>query len=1089
MLSVLRPDPQSLASFLQRAMDDKPAFSNAAIVFPCTDPDSTAEVREYWPVHTLPPSGPHEHGVSIDAPIDAISYSALNERARRCANRIESQLDGLRGKRDTSIDDCSAVSQPIVAIAIPEGPALPTAVLALHMIQMRHYKSNSTSSLSKVPILLPIDPDEPLHRLRQILEDARPDCMVCATDRDILKMNEAVSAVSELSTIALNINDLLEDGAEDDDKVDINSVYPWPPSEHPEGKQQVVSHICFTSGTSGRPKGCTSSLPSLFSYLDAKNKAHGVDSDSVVFLASSISFDPCFSDILATLAVGATLAIAPRNRLYNDFASCLAQTKATHVLCTPTLWSTVSAGPSDFANLKVIALGGERIPKRIVKRWARKSDVTTKELRLLATYGTTEACVYQTCGEVVFVENNHEASLGQDVGLPLAGNIVRICHVSEGETCSEALLNDVAGTGPSNGVGEVVLAGSQLDCISGYWGQPDLTKGVFVECSEKSNDGAKRMHYRTGDLGYLGENGHLNILGRIAGEDGMVKINGVRIELGEVESAIIDDIPEERDTELNFQETFGIEEKPSLVVQCAVSASSFTSDEVANRISLTAYCVLSEQCLVELGIYEWPGAQADETVGLILAPGSTLHTLLRIRSASKVRKGCVPSNFVLIPKVPLGKTGKCDRKSLPKVESCLPIGFRGSNLCDEGIDSSKALQTYGKSGAVVSKAVAEALNLPPSTEKSLAPGSNFAALGGDSLAATRVVRSLYASHHSVFNARRLGGKYGTLEGAFSVKHLLSANTLGTYVDWLDSNGVCGAPSTADAVDGNEDFKDPEKPIDPDGDDVTLSADEKEKRILYEALIDSTIRGHISISLHLLDVGADPNYLPKGKKAQRMGKLADKRDRKSIFQSSPLHIACVKGSDALVLALVRGGARTKVPDAAGGLPLLLNCSSKDGAESSNEEDERRLRIARLLLEYADVPLSAKDATRQTVLHAGARSGHPKLLRYLMSSWTKAGDEGKIHIYPDGIKGGRYDWQDRWFRTPVHWAVLNGNVEALGILLEGGCSPNPCQPKASVVNRKTSAAVESPLEICERIHGDSEKGVAVRKLLENKMESKI
>ena len=561
----------------------------------------------------------------------------------------------------------------------------------------------------------------------------------------------------------------------------------------------------------------------------------------------------------------------------------------------------------------------------------------------------------------------------------------------------------------------------------------------------------------------------------------MVKINGVRIELGEVESAIVDDVPEEGDIDSNFQEAFCIEEQPSLVVQCAVLASSPTSDEVADRISLTAYCVLSEQCLVELGIYEWPGAQADEMVGLILAPGSTLHTLLRIRSASRVCKGCVPSNFVLIPKVPLGKTGKCDRKSLPKVESCLPIDFRSSNLCDEGIDSSKSLQTYGKSGAVVSKAVAEALNLPPSTESSLAPGSNFAALGGDSLAATRVVRSLYASHHSVFNARRLGGIYGTLEGAFSVKHLLSANTLGAYVEWLDSNGVCGG-STTDAVDGDNDIKESEKPIDPDRDDVTLSADEKEKHILYEALIDSTIRGHTSISLHLLDVGADPNYLPKGKKAQRMGKLADKRDRKSIFQSSPLHIACVKGSDALVLALVRGGARTKVPDAAGG-----SCSSKDGAESSNEEDERRLRIARLLLEYADVPLSAKDATRQTVLHAGARSGHPKLLHYLMSSWTKAGDEGKIHIYPEGIKGGRYDWQDRWFRTPVHWAVLNGNVEALEILLKGGCSPNPCQPKASIVNRKTSAAVESPMEICERIYGDSEKGMAIRKLLEDKMES--
>ena len=1053
-------------------MEDKPP-SKAAIILPLLDPNSDLEGREYWPAYAFSPNGPHVHerDEGGGASINAVSYHSLAAMARRCAKRLEALLDEFCAKKPPD----GGTPQPIVGLAIPEGPLLPVTALAVHMIQMRHYSSNIISSLDKVPILLPIDPDEPLHRLRQILEDSKPDCVVCATDGDVDKMSEAISAVSGLSTTTLIISELLEDSGDDD----LHSVYPWPPI-NPLPKQQVVSHICFTSGTSGRPKGCTSSLPSLLSYIDAKNCAHGIVSDSVVFLASSISFDPCFSDILATFAAGATLAIAPRTRIYNEFASCLAQTKTTHALCTPTLWSTVAVGPSDLPDLEVVALGGERIPKQIVKRWARHNENSKSMPRLLATYGTTEACVYQTCGEVFFAENNSDAppavsEVGQDVGMALLGNVVRICSVSGDDRPeeSEMRLHDVAGVGPSNGVGEVVLAGSQLDGLSGYWKRPDLTKRVFVDCHEQLDDISSQMHYRTGDLGYLGANGRLHILGRISGEDGMVKINGTRVELGEVESAVIDDIAEENLIDPELQKELCIQVAPAFVRQCAVSASSITSG-VAERINLTAYCVLSEKCLGELGIHEWPSASVDETAGLILTPGSALHTLLRIRTASRVRKGCVPSNFVLIPKVPLGKTGKCDRKSLPKVGICLPFDSKGSSTCDGGLGPSEPLRSHGKSGVAVSKADAESLNLPPSTESCLSLDSNFAALGGDSLAATRVVRSLYASHNLISNARHLGGKFGALDGAFSVKHLLSARTLGAYVDWLDTNGLCGSTADATNSETDEDRTSKKRPMQSEEEGVTVSAEEEEARMMYEALVNSTMQGHIAVSIHLLGAGANPNYSPKGKKVQRMGKLADKRDKKSIFQSSPLHLACIKGYDNLVAALIKSGARTKVPDAAGGLPLLLNVSSKDGIQSSDDEDERRLRIARLLLEYSDVPLSAKDASRQTVLHAAARSGHPKLLRYLMSSWTKAGDEGKIHIYPAGIKGGRYDWQDRWFRTPVHWAVLNGNVEALAILLEGGCSPNPCRPKASVVSKKTSAALESPIEICERIHGDTEKG---------------
>ena len=67
------------------------------------------------------------------------------------------------------------------------------------------------------------------------------------------------------------------------------------------------------------------------------------------------------------------------------------------------------------------------------------------------------------------------------------------------------------------------------------------------------------------------------------------------------------------------------------------------------------------------------------------------------------------------------------------------------------------------------------------------------------------------------------------------------------------------------------------------------------------------------------------------------------------------------------------------------------------------------------------------------------------------------------------------------TPVHWAVLNSRPKALKILLDEGCCATPMKPKS---NNRSSAAVESPLEICDRLYGSEpkdEKGVEMRQLL--------
>jgi ankyrin repeat protein len=135
--------------------------------------------------------------------------------------------------------------------------------------------------------------------------------------------------------------------------------------------------------------------------------------------------------------------------------------------------------------------------------------------------------------------------------------------------------------------------------------------------------------------------------------------------------------------------------------------------------------------------------------------------------------------------------------------------------------------------------------------------------------------------------------------------------------------------------------------------------------------------------------------------------------------------------------------------------------------------------------AGTPIAIKDGNKQTILHSAARSGHIKLLRFIMSEWRKASDAPNgIKFKSHGNSGSIFDWTDRWFRTPVHWAILNQRITALRVLLEGGCSASPPRPKLGVSKRSTSVIIETPIEMSQRLYGETDEiGKEVITLLEN------
>lgn len=361
------------------------------------------------------------------------------------------------------------LSGGVLAVAIDDGPYLALAELAAWRRGM---------------VIVPLDPHDPVARLRAVAAEAGASCIVTKDWGDAKKLAE--------------LGEVLDLSAE----VPLAGTEEAPPAADAPPEPEAVAYMWFTSGSTGQPKGVLVSHRAFHNWCLVKNGPHGITADSVVLIASASTFDPSIGDIFATWAVGGQVAVAPRMLFFASLGWVINQLGVTHMTCTPSLWQSLEAGASlpDFTTLCV---GGERSPQPLIEQWAPR-------LVLLNTYGTTECTVWQTLRRM---GPSDKATL---VGKPLEGNTVRIL-----ERGAVAVLGE-------GEVGEVVQGGVQVGI--GYHQRPALTAERFV-----SLPGLEGRWYRTGDGGRI-VSGELEILGRF---DSQVKIRGMRVELGDIEAGVV----------------------------------------------------------------------------------------------------------------------------------------------------------------------------------------------------------------------------------------------------------------------------------------------------------------------------------------------------------------------------------------------------------------------------------------------------------------------------------------------------------------------------------------------------------------------
>lgn len=289
---------------------------------------------------------------------------------------------------------------------------------------------------------------------------------------------------------------------------------PVPRHELPDVPSDALAYIIFTSGSTGTPKGVMIEHGAACTTLDEVESRLRLGPWSRVLALSSLSFDLSVFDIFGILGAGGAVVV-PQEADVRDPGRWCALVRDEAV----TVWNTVPAlaqlaveqatGTDDLAAVRWYMLSGDWIPLSLPDALRDCSSGT----RVLGMGGATEAAIWSIAHEVGDLDPSWTSV---PYGRPLAGQSFHV-------------LDDAGRDVPPGVAGELCIGGAGL--ARGYVADPERTAESFVHSASHG-----RL-YRTGDLGRYRDDGLLEFLGR---RDRQVKINGYRVEIGEVEAVLRD---------------------------------------------------------------------------------------------------------------------------------------------------------------------------------------------------------------------------------------------------------------------------------------------------------------------------------------------------------------------------------------------------------------------------------------------------------------------------------------------------------------------------------------------------------------------
>ncbi|MCK9150623.1 non-ribosomal peptide synthetase [Methanobacterium alcaliphilum] len=329
---------------------------------------------------------------------------------------------------------------------------------------------------------IPVDPEYPDDRVNHVLHDSSARYIIS----------------SEGFPGALDVDELLMEDNEENPKIQIS----------PEN----LCYLIYTSGSTGKPKGVMLTHSNISNYLspDPENcYAHAfVNKARKMLSITTVSFDVFLHETFITLMNGRALVFANDDESKNplELVKLFKKSGADSFSATPSRmlqYLEIDGICEALSNCKVISVAGEKYPPQLHKKLL---DCTSGEI--YNVYGPTETTI--SCNTKHITDINKIT-----VGKPLLN-------------VTEKVMDLDGNPLPCGVIGELYVGG--MGVARGYWNREELNREQFI-----SIDGIP--YYKTGDFASKEKNGEYNIFGRL---DNQIKLRGLRIEIGEIESAISD---------------------------------------------------------------------------------------------------------------------------------------------------------------------------------------------------------------------------------------------------------------------------------------------------------------------------------------------------------------------------------------------------------------------------------------------------------------------------------------------------------------------------------------------------------------------